>query len=403
MTLTELLERRAAIHQAMEALDEKARGESRDLNDEERAEWDRLDGEFGSLSSQIERAQTMEARRQVLTASAGTIVGARGGESRQAPAVLKIGRGDTEERAICHYIRTGDAGGLRMAALDGETESRAYNDTDMNETTDADGAVLVPTPMVQNIIAKRDERFLGPRLGIVRVPGKGKTVTQPFDAEDDLEFSAVDEGGAINRDAPAVDDKALTLVKYAKYIEPTWELLRDEDANLMAFVNNWVARGWAFTLNKLLVTEALANGTAGLTLDAANAIGAAEIPELVGKLPAEYQDQAQWIMHQTTWAYIQGLSGDQFHFAPTPGATNRELWGFPLNLCSNVTAYQASAKSMIFGNFDFMGWREGFGLQMLRDPYTSASSGKLKLWFYFDAVFGVLLAEAIQYATHPSG
>jgi hypothetical protein len=68
-----------------------------------------------------------------------------------------------------------------------------------------------------------------------------------------------------------------------------------------------------------------------------------------------------------------------------------------------VTAYQPSAKSMIFGNFDFMGWREGFGLQMLRDPYTSASSGKLKLWFYFDAVFGVLLAEAIQYATHPSG
>jgi len=400
MTLAELLEKRATIHQTMEALDEKARGENRDLNAEERAEWDRLDGEFESLSGQIERTQKVESRRQVLTASAGTLVGARGGEGRQAPAVLKIGRGDTEERALCHYLRTGDAGGLVMAASDGE--SRAYNNTDMNETTDADGAVLVPSPVVQNIITKRDERFLGPRLGIVRVPGKGKTVTQPFDDEDDLEFSAVGEGETINRDAPAIDDKSLTLIKYSKYIEPTWELLRDEDANLMTFVNNWVARGWAFTLNKLLVTEAIANGTAGLTLDAAAAIGAAEIPELVGKLPAEYQDQGQWIMHQTTWAYIQGLSGDQFHFAPMPGATNRELWGFPLNLCSNVTAYQASAKSMVFGNFDFMGWREGFGLQMLRDPYTSAGSGKVKIYFYFDAVFGVLLAEAIQYATHPS-
>ncbi len=402
MNLVELLQKRAAVHQAMEALDAKVRGESREMTAEERSEWDRMDGEFESLSVQIDRGQKLEARGRLIQDSAGTLVGAKGGgESRKAPGVLTLGRGDTEERALCHYLRTGDAGGLTMAAFE-KGESRAYNNTDMNETTDADGAVLVPTPVVQSIITKRDERFLGPRLGIVSIPGKGKTVKQPFDDEDDLEFASVDEGGTINRDAPAVDDKDLTLVKYAKYIELTWELLRDEDARLMAYINNWVARGWAYTLNKLLVTEALANGTAGLTLDAAAAIAAAEIPELVGKLPAEYQDAAQWIMHQTTWAYIQGLSGDQFHFAPTPGATNRELWGFPLNLCSNVTAYQATAKSLIFGNFEFMGWREGSGLQMLRDPYTSAGTGKVKIYFYFDAVFGVLLAEAIQYATHPS-
>jgi HK97 family phage major capsid protein len=400
MNLAEMLEKRAEIHGAMETLDVTAREEGRDLTTEERGEWDRLDGEFEALSERIERAQQLEARRQVLTASAGTLVGARGGEGRKAPTVLKIGRGDTEERALCHYLRTGDTGGLALAVHDGE--SRAYNDTDMNETTDADGAVLVPTPVVQSIITKRDERFLGPRLGIVRIPGKGKTVKQPYDDENDLEFSAVGEGSDISRDAPAVNDKELTLAKYAKYVELSWELLRDEDARLMDYLNNWVARGWAYTLNKLLVTEALANGTAGLTLDAAAAIGAAEVPELVGKLTAEYQDRAQWLMHQTTWAYIQGLSGDQFHFAPTPGATNRELWGFPLNLCSNVTAYQASAKSMIFGNYEFMGWREGFGLQMLRDPYTSAGKGQVKIYFYFDAVFGVLLAEAIQYATHPS-
>lgn len=394
MTLVEMLQKRAAIQAAMEALDSKARTESRDLTAEEKAEWDRLDGEFEDLGPQIERVQKLESRRTVLSASAGTLVGAQGGEGRSAPGILKIGRGDTEERAICHYLRTGDAGGLQ--------ESRAYNDTDMNEDTDADGAVLVPTPVVQSIITKRDERFLGPQLGIVRVPGKGKTVKQPYDAEDDLEFSSVNEGGTINRDAPAMDDKDLTLVKYAKYIELTWELLRDEDAQLMAFLNNWVGRGWAYTLNKLLITEALANGTAGLTLDAATAISAAEIPELVGKLGADYQDRAQWIMHQTTWAYIQGLSGNQFHFAPTPGATNRELWGFPLNLCANVAAYAPSAKSMIFGNFEFMGWREGTGLSILRDPFTSAGTGKVKIYFYFDAVFGVLLAEAIQYATHPS-
>lgn len=403
MNLVEMLQKRAKVLASMEAMDGKVRGESRDMTTEERGEWDRLDGEFESLSGEIERVQKLEARRRVIGNSAGTLIGAQGGESRQGPAVLTIGRGDTEERALCHYLRTGDSGGLSMAEFGG-AESRAYNDTDMNETTDADGAVLVPTPVAQNIIARRDERALHPRLGVQRLPGKGKTVKQPYDNEADIEFSSVDEGDTINRDAPALADKDFTLVKYAKYIEPTWEILRDEDANLMQWINNWVARGWAATLNKLLVTEALAYGTAGLTLDAAAAIGAAEVPELVGKLAPEYQDGAQWLMHQTTWAYLSGLSGNPFQFAPTPGAnvSGPTLQAYPLNLTSQMTAYGASAKSMLFGNFEFMGYREGLGLQMLRDPYTSAGSGKVKIYFYFDWVFGLTLAEAFQYATHPS-
>jgi HK97 family phage major capsid protein len=197
-------------------------------------------------------------------------------------------------------------------------------------------------------------------------------------------------------------EKAFTLVKYAKYITLTWELLRDEDANLLAFLNDWIGRGWAATHNNLLITEALANGTAGLTLDASAAIGAAEIPELVGKLMPEYQEGAQWLMHPTTFAYLQGLTGDSFYFVPTPQGSRRELAGYPVNLSSYMTALSASAKSLLFGNFNFMGMREGTGLTMLRDPYSVASKGQVRLWFYFDAVYGVLQAEAIQYATHPS-
>jgi hypothetical protein len=39
---------------------------------------------------------------------------------------------------------------------------------------------------------------------------------------------------------------------------------------------------------------------------------------------------------------------------------------------------------------------------MLRDPYSRAEYGQIRLWFWFDCVYGVLQAEAIQYATHPS-
>jgi predicted phage gp36 major capsid-like protein len=49
-----------------------------------------------------------------------------------------------------------------------------------------------------------------------------------------------------------------------------------------------------------------------------------------------------------------------------------------------------------------MGMREGTGLTVLRDPYTNAKKGWVDLWVWFDAVYGVLQAEAIQYATNPS-
>ena len=49
-----------------------------------------------------------------------------------------------------------------------------------------------------------------------------------------------------------------------------------------------------------------------------------------------------------------------------------------------------------------MGMRESPGLTVLRDEFSAASSGQVRLWYYFRTVYGVLQAEAIQYATHPS-
>lgn len=301
---------------------------------------------------------------------------------------------DAIEPIFCRWLRNGDHGA--------EAEIRAYNNTDMNVTTAADGEVAVPVGMVNDIKARRDESMLASKLGVENVPGKGTTVNYPIDAEGDVLFTAVSESGTINQDAPALSEKAFTLVKYGKHVTLTWELLRDEDASLMKFINNWVARGWAGTHNSLLVTEVLANGTAGLTLDAATAIGAAEIPELVGKLQPEYRDSAQWLMHQNTFSYLQSIaSSSVFTFAPTPnGNPNGSLWGYPVNESSYMTALGASIKSLVYGNFNFLGMREGTGLTMLRDPYTAAGSGQVKIYFWFDAVYGVLQAEAIQYGTH---
>lgn len=379
----DVIELRRLRAEKVAAAKEMSKGE---ISDEVRGQFDALMREVDQLDADIQRGeklQEVEVRSTAQSSSVG------------APMLnTKTRLGDSEERAFAHYLRTGDASGI--------SETRAYNNTDMNIGTSADGGYAVPTGLYNQIIARRDELSLVPKLGLRNIPGKGLTVNVAIDGEADVLFTSVAEANSIGQDAPALGTKAFTLVKYAKYITLSWELLRDEDANLMAFINDWVARGVAATENSLLITEALANGTAGLTLDAAAAIGAAEIPELEGKLLPEYQDGAAWIMHPTTYAYLRGLFGtSQFTFNPgwqgtTPG------FGYPVHLSSYATALAASAKSLIFGNFNFMGFRRGTSLQVLNDPYTGAGTGQTKMWFWFDAVFGVLQAEAIQYATHPS-
>ena len=380
--MMELRQARAEAVDAMKALTTKAEVENRDLNEAEQAEWEQKVSQVESLDKRMGRMEQLE------TAVA---------ETRTAPALLKHRLGDSEERSLATYFRTGRI----------DQELRAANDTIANEAAAADGLNAVPTGHYNQIIAKRDETALFPKLGVQRIPGKGLTVNVPVDAETDLAMATTSEqvdnySNTFERDWPALGTVAMTLVKYTKKIALTEELLEDEDSNLLAFVADFVGRSMAATHNTLLLTEARANGTAGLTLDSAATIGATEIPELVYKLGEEYLDGASWVMARGTEGLLRGLTGSAFYFDPTPNGTGmaRTLWGYPVHSSSAASAIAASAKSLIFGNFGFMGMREGENLGVLRDPYTT--DGIVYLKYRFRAVYKVLQAEAIQYATHPT-
>ncbi len=396
-TVKEMRQERGQKITRMKELNDLAAKEERDLTEEEQKEYDELKGLIDTLQKRIERMEETEALVDENERSQGPVTQA---VVRKAAAYNKTRLGDSEERAIAHYIRTGDTGALG--------EYRAANDTIANEAAAADGLNAVPTGHYRQIIARRDEDMLANQLGIMRIPGTGLTVNVPTDAEADLAFAATaeqidDYSKVYERDWPALGTVAMTLAKYTKKIALTEELLEDEDSNLLAFVANFVGRSMAATHNSLLLTELRASGTAGLTLDSASTIGAAEIPELVYKLPGEYAGGAVWVMARATEGLIRGLQGDSFLFNPNPAGSDRgrpEIWGFPVYNSVSASAIAASAKSLIFGNMGFVGMREGNGMTFLRDPYTT--DGIVYLKYRFRAVYKVLQAEAVQYATHPT-
>lgn len=395
MNAIELRQKRAEVIDQAKALNEQVEKENRDFSDEERGQWDGLNKQADELKGRIERQETLDAEEREMAKPQGTFAG-------KAPAHNKLPLGEMgEERAIARYVRFGDVNAL--------AELRAANDTIGNKATGADGLYAVPTGHYRQIIAKRDESMLADALGVMRIPGTGLTVNVPVDNETDVEFAATSEqddnyAQTYTRDFPAINQVAMTLAKYTKKIALTEELLEDEDSQLMSFLANYVGRAMASQHNSLLLTAVRAGGTAALTLDSASTIGSSEIPELVYKLAAEYTDGAKWVMARTTEGVIRGLaSSSVFLFNPNPAGSDRgmpEIWGFPVYSSTSASAIAASAKSLILGNFGFVGLREGNGMQFLRDPYTT--DGIVYLKYRFRAVYAVLQAEAIVYATHPT-
>lgn len=396
-TVAEMRAERARILAEAEELADK-----RQVSEEDRARIDELIAQADVLKKDIERREKLATEMADLPKSQGRAV-----DNAKTASFNKTELGDTPQRALAHYLRSGDGGGLR--------EWRAANNTGMNIGTQADGGYAVPTGHYPEIIARRDEMMLATQLGLRSIPGVGTTVNVPIDAEDDGEFATTSEMGDDNstnvyeRDAPALDTVAMTLVKKTKKIELTEELLEDEDSKVLDFLNDWVARGMAKTHNSMLLTEVLANGTAALTLDAAGAIAYTEIPELVYKLPDGYADaignsKVAWIMRRLTEGYIRSLAGSAFQFAPTPAgmvAGERPgLWNIPVYNSAYAGALAASGKSLVLANWWYVGYREGQTLSFLRDPYTV--DGKIILKYSFRQVYKVLQAEAVLYATHPS-
>lgn len=396
MDINEIRRQRAAALFEMRGISDGAAG--RDLSDEERTKYDALREQIQTADAQLQRAQELEQFGVDLRAKPGT--------QPQAPAYHKRVTPDTDEGIFCRYVRTTDQGALRELR-----ESRASNDTTMNITTAADGGDLVPTGHFTQIIEQLRPQALYNLLGVRMIPGQGTTVNVPIDNEGDSGvFVSTAESNAFDRDAPAMSKIAMTLVKYTKKVDLTYELMQDEDSNLMAFLSRYVADGMAATLNSLLITEVLADGTAALTLDSATAIGAAEIPELLYKLPAQYArgPNVSWLMERATEGYLRGLaSSSVFTFAPQPGGApslggQGSLFGLPVYTDDNMGSLAASGKSLLVGNWAYMGMRLDPAMTFLLDPFSRASYGETILHYYFRADFEVLQAGAFRYATHPT-
>lgn len=406
-TARELRAERSQILQEARNLVEKAEAENRDFTPEEQAEYDGKIAQAGTIGKRVERLESLP------------------GDLPTVPAINRTGLGDDVVKALGHYFRTGDTGGVRsMLNHQDEADNRGRPEVElripshyekratdeiMNVAADGDGKSAIPVGFVNQIAARRAEVSLVDQLGCQLVPGRGTTVNYPYENADAVVFAATSEqvdalSNTFERDRPTLATKAFTLAKKTKKVELTEELLDDEDANLLGFLADHIGRAQGLTLNTLMLTEAAATGTS-VSIGTTSAISAGD-PE---KFPYHattgfYLDDAgsvAWVMRPPTFGAIKNLTGNSRLYDDQTGRGGlRTLLEYPVYYSSAAAAIGSGTISLYFGNWRFMGYRLDPALRFIRDPYTT--DGVVILKYSFRTVFGLLIAGALDYGKHPT-
>lgn len=318
--------------------------------------------------------------------------------AKSAPMVSKvIGKMDKRDEVdeFLHWAATGD-------------KSRGYKAA-LQEGSATEGGYLVPDDFYGNIVAKRDELSIMRQMGAQIWYAKGKTVSVPIENAA-VSPARVAEEGSTNESEPTFDNVDITIHRVNNMIKISMELDEDEQANLSPFLTNHVARQFGLWENDAFFVGTgssepegvFVGGTAALTSDYATTIASSEVPELFYKLAGEYRasPQAAWAMKDSTAALIQGLTGDNFQFVPTPqGQLQQALWSKPFYTSAKIAAHTAALKSIVFGDFHYYMIAERKALTLFRNPYLYEASGQISLTWTTRVGGAVLQAEAFQYMT----
>jgi HK97 family phage major capsid protein len=108
-------------------------------------------------------------------------------------------------------------------------------------------------------------------------------------------------------------------------------------------------------------------------------------------------------MRPSVFGAITALTGNfRLYADQTQGnIQGQSLFGYPVHFSNEVQAPGTKFyKTVWFGNWYYMGRRDGPEISFLRDPYTLAGSGQVRLLYYFRTVYKTLQPEAIVYGDH---
>lgn len=386
----DLQEKRNRTWGRMTELMESAREEGRELSAEEGAEFDRLESEMQTLSKDLRKAEADRERNWRWEQMQE--VAERRASLEQASEVLKdrISPTSTDEyrKAFVHWMRYGRDGldsDLRhvlqhgFARDSGEMASEQRAQT----ITTSGGGYLIPEGFRAELV-RAMEAFGGMRANSRVIE---------TDAGNSLDIPTVDDTSntgrllAINTAVTTTDitfgQKTLDAYKYSSdlVLVPV-ELMEDSAFDMNGMVTSILAERLGRITEQHYTTgdgSGKPNGVVTASVqgkEGANGqtttVTADDIVDLFHSVDPAYRDGAVFMMNDSTVAAIRklktGVSNDETYLWQ-PGLRAGQpdtLLGRPVIVNQHMSAMQASAKSILFGNFSNYWIRDVRGIRFVR-------------------------------------
>lgn len=343
----------------------------------------------------------------------------------KAPAHNKIPLGDDAFKAFRHFVRTGDASGIRT----GEAyEQFMKTDYHLLESTQYQGQEAVPTEVVARIVEFRNQFSVTRAAGAEVLPVGTNAIVLPVEKANPQQFGITTIDGSNNFTTltqQPIDKISATIYDFTYNVPIGFTLLEDAVFDVEAWLARYVGRGLGLTENQYFLVGtgssqpqgAVTGSTKGVDAASASALTAAEIVKLYYSVPAEYRDRVAWVMTGATEATLRQLAlSTTFPFVGTGGMyggvgngaqANGAGWLVAVNSAvfnsSAMDSIAASKKPVLVGNFE-AGYVifERKGLTVLRDPYSEAGKGIVNLWWHCRQTGGVKNAQALYHILTPT-
>lgn len=329
---------------------------------------------------------------------------------KTAPAYVKHLGSDSDDgvSAFKSWLATGEKNS-ELIEPDSVMQSIKGAGAAWNVTTGASGSYLVPDPLYQQIIAKRDIASWARQAPVQWFSTPADHLLVPVEDTKHTTFVKTDEAAAYDENEGTVAQKDLVLYKYTKAVKMSEEFVNYQGTNFDQWLINALSRAEALTENSIFTAGdgtgdpqgVLVGATSSsITSASATAVTPDELAALVGKLGGGYNvpGQVGFLMQNATkWALKGTQTSGFFAFIATP--SGNDFLGMPAYVSDDMEALAATKKAVLFGNFNLYGAIEKPGMLVQRNPYLYMANGQIGIFASIFRGGAVLQAEAFYYMT----
>lgn len=349
--ILELREKRARAWDAAKAFLDSKRGENGLLSDEDTATYEKMENDVVALGKEIERLERQAAIDLELSKATSNPITNEPTKGTEE----KTGRASAEyRRSFWSAMRTRAGEGL---------DPNVKNALQIG--TDSEGGYLVPDEYERTLVEALEEENIFRTLANVITTSSGDRKI-PIVASKGT-ASWIDEEGAIPESDDSFGQVTIGAYKLGTLIKVSEELLNDSVFPLESYISKEFARRIGNKEEESFFTgdgsgkptgvlAATGGAQVGVTTASATAITIDEVLDLFYSLKAPYRNRAVFVMNDSTVKAIRKLKDGQGQYLWQPSVqagTPDTILNRPLYTSSYVPAIEASAKTIVFGDFSY--------------------------------------------------